>query len=110
MECDDHAYQNPADEMPEDNAVRQRLILANDGRKVEETEHADRIAISVGTRPAEYGRDESKDVERVLRPERDALLDGSMDASGAGTPKARRLTSRTTMTIRTSAPSASWKL
>ena len=33
-----------------------------------------------------------------------------IDASGAGAPKAMRLNSLTTMTIRTSAPKASWKL
>ena len=44
-------------------------------RKVEETEDADRIAVRVGPCPAEQGRDEYKDVEHVLRPERGALLD-----------------------------------
>ena len=40
MERDDHADQNPADQMPDDNAVRQRPILAQYGRKVEETKDA----------------------------------------------------------------------
>jgi hypothetical protein len=33
--------------MPDKNAVGKRLILADNGRKVEETEDADRIAIAL---------------------------------------------------------------
>ena len=67
MKRDDDADHNAADEVPDEYAVRQRLILADNRRKVEETEDADRIAISVGPRPAENGDDEEKDIERVLR-------------------------------------------
>ena len=67
MKRDDDADHNAADEVPDEYAVRQRLILADNRRKVEETEDADRIAISVRPRPAENGDDEEKDIERVLR-------------------------------------------
>src|SRR5208282_5017298 len=90
MECDDRSDQNPADEMPDEDPVGQRLILAENGGKVEEAEDADRIAVRIGPRPAEHGHDDEQDIERVLRPERSALLDrsstGGMVASGAGAP------------------------
>src|SRR5580658_9725765 len=46
MERDDRCDQNSADEMPDENPVGQRLVLAQYGRKVEQAENADRIAVS----------------------------------------------------------------
>jgi arsenate reductase-like glutaredoxin family protein len=37
MERDDHTDQNLADEMPDENAVGQRPMLADNGGKVDET-------------------------------------------------------------------------
>ena len=48
MERDDCADQNLANEMPDENAVWQRLIPASNGGKVEEPEDADRVAVGVG--------------------------------------------------------------
>src|SRR5208282_6456590 len=90
MKGDDRSDHNPADEMPDENPVGERLVLAENGGKVEEAEDADRIAVRIGPRPAEHGHDDEQDIERVLRPERSALLDrsstGGMVASGAGAP------------------------
>jgi hypothetical protein len=67
--------QNAADEMP-DEAVRPRLVLADDPRKLEQAKDAERIAVNVSPGLAERGRDEDEGVECILRPQGGALLDG----------------------------------
>ncbi len=75
VERDDCGDQNSSGEMPDEDAVRQRPILAEDRGKREEPEHADRIAISVGSRPAEHEDDEEEEVKRMLRRKRRAPLE-----------------------------------
>jgi len=76
MKRDKRSDHDPADEMPDKYPVGQWLILAQNGGKVEQAKDADRIAVRVGPRPAEHGYDEEQGIERILRPERGALLDG----------------------------------
>jgi hypothetical protein len=110
VEDDDRGDEDAAGKMPDEDAVRQRLILSHDGGKGEQSEHVDRVAVGVGSGPAEQGDDEQEEIERVLAASEARRSNGDRIGSGGGTPNARRRASRATITIKTRAPSASWKL